>query len=100
MTESEKNTTTNIKTILAEKGLDHNGKNWQQQLEKISSTNVERALSGHIGTYSFERLMALISPAAENYLEQMAQMSHQLTIQRFGPTIRLYAPLYLSNYCT
>jgi len=30
----------------------------------------------------------------------MAQLAHQLTIQRFGRTIRLYAPLYLSNHCT
>jgi len=44
-------------------------------------------------------LLALISPAAEDYLEQMAQLAHQLTVQRFGRTIRLYAPLYLSNYC-
>src|SRR4030042_661703 len=29
----------------------------------------------------------------------MAQLAHQITIQRFGRTIRLYAPLYLSNYC-
>ncbi len=89
-----------IKIILAEKGLDRNGKRWQQQLERISNNDVERALSGPTGTYSFDRLLALISPAAENYLEQMAQSAHQLTIRRFGPTIRLYAPLYLSNYCT
>jgi 2-iminoacetate synthase len=41
----------------------------------------------------------LISPAAENYIEQMAQIAHQLTLQRFGRTVRLYAPLYVSNYC-
>ena len=29
----------------------------------------------------------------------MAQLAHQLTLQRFGRTIRLYAPLYLSNFC-
>jgi 2-iminoacetate synthase len=100
MSRSLKYTNTDIKTILAEKGLDRGGKYWQRQLEKISSNDVERALSGPIGTYSFDRLLALISPAAENYLEQMAQLAHQLTIRRFGPTIRLYAPLYLSNYCT
>ncbi len=100
MSRSAKYTYTDIKTILAEKGLDRNGKYWQQQLEKISSTDVEKALSGPTGTYSFDRLLALISPAAENYLEQMAQSAHQLTIRRFGPTIRLYAPLYLSSYCS
>jgi len=100
MSRSIKYTNADIKTILAEKGLDRGGKRWQQQLEKISSNDVERALSGPTGTYSFDKLLALISPAAEHYLELMAQSAHQLTIRRFGPTIRLYAPLYLSNYCS
>lgn len=43
--------------------------------------------------------MALISPAAEKYLEQMANVSHKLTRKRFGNTVQLYLPLYLSNYC-
>ena len=34
------------------------------------------------------KLTALISPAAENYLEAMARAARQLTIQRFGRTIR------------
>jgi len=46
-----------------------------------------------------EDFKALISPAAGPYLEQMAQLSHQLTQQRFGKTIQLYVPLYLSNEC-
>jgi len=100
MSRSVKYKNADIKTILVEKGLDRGGKHWQQQLEKINSNDIERALSGPIGTYSFDRLLALISPAAEKYLEQMARLAHQLTIQRFGPTIRLYAPLYLSNYCS
>ncbi len=100
MSGSGNNTNTDIKTILAEKGLDRNGKYWHQQLEKISSSDVERALSELAGIYNFDKLLALISPAAEKYLEQMAQSAHQLTIRRFGPTIRLYAPLYLSNYCS
>ena len=100
MSHSVKYTNADIKTILAEKGLDRNGKRCRQQLEKVCSNDVERALSALTGTYSFDRLLALISPAAEKYLEQMAQSAHQLTIRRFGPTIRLYAPLYLSNYCS
>jgi 2-iminoacetate synthase len=69
-------------------------------LEKIDSRDVERALSEPAGCYSLKKLSALVSPAAEEYLEEMAQLAHQLTVQRFGRTIRLYAPLYLSNYCT
>jgi 2-iminoacetate synthase len=93
------NTGRDIKTILAEKGLDGNTELWQKKLNAVSPEDVEKALSEPLGSYSLERLMALISPAAENYLERMAQLAHQLTIQRFGRTIRLYAPLYLSNYC-
>ncbi len=33
------------------------------------------------------------------HLEQMARAAHELTTRRFGKTIRLYAPVYLSNEC-
>ena len=42
---------------------------------------------------------ALISPAAGELLENMGRKSNALTLQRFGKTIRLFAPLYLSNEC-
>ncbi|PWU17817.1 MAG: 2-iminoacetate synthase ThiH [Verrucomicrobia bacterium] len=41
----------------------------------------------------------LISPAASRLLEEMGRRAHQLTQQRFGKVIRLFAPLYLSNEC-
>ena len=41
----------------------------------------------------------LISPAASEFLEALSQRSRQLTQQRFGKVIRLFAPLYLSNEC-
>jgi len=90
---------TDIKRILEEKGLDHDGKIWQEWFEEITKYDVERALSETIGSYSLRKLMIFVSPAAEDYLEDMARLAHQLTIQRFGRTIKLYAPLYLSNYC-
>lgn len=89
-----------IETILANKGLDTHGALWQERLAAITAGDVERALAEPVGSYSLQRLSALISPAAEDYLEEMAQSAHELTAQRFGRTIRLYAPLYLSNYCT
>ncbi|MHC4557163.1 MAG: 2-iminoacetate synthase ThiH [Planctomycetota bacterium] len=100
MLKSGKYTGTDIKKILAEKDLDGNGELWQKRLEKINPDDVERTLLETPGSYSLQKLLVLVSPAAENYLEEMAQLAHQLTIQRFGRTIRLYAPLYLSNYCT
>lgn len=41
----------------------------------------------------------LLSPAAGESLEGMGRRAQQLTRQRFGKVIRLFAPLYLSNEC-
>jgi len=41
----------------------------------------------------------LISPAGAELLEPLARRSQELTRQRFGKVIRLFAPLYLSNEC-
>lgn len=59
--------------------------------------DVLRALNSNHRT--LEDFKALISPAAAPYLEQMAQISQQLTLKRFGKVIQLYIPLYLSNEC-
>ena len=45
-------------------------------------------------------LAALLSPAAEPHLPQMAARSARITLQRFAATTQIYAPLYLSNLCT
>ncbi len=41
----------------------------------------------------------LISPAGGKLLEELSRLSNQVTRQRFGKVIRLFAPLYLSNEC-
>ena len=46
-----------------------------------------------------ERFQHLIAPKPDQDLEMMAQTSHALTLQNFGRTMRLFAPLYLSNEC-
>ncbi|ATC66159.1 2-iminoacetate synthase ThiH [Nibricoccus aquaticus] len=46
-----------------------------------------------------EDLQSLLSPAARPFLEEMAQLSHRLTVERFGRTMQLFAPMYLSNVC-
>lgn len=48
---------------------------------------------------SLEDFKALISPAAEPFLEEMAQQAAALTRRRFGYTVNFYVPLYLSNLC-
>jgi 2-iminoacetate synthase len=45
------------------------------------------------------RFEHLIAPKSDRELETMAQASHSLTLQNFGRTMRLFAPLYLSNEC-
>ena len=72
---------------------------WQSEIESVTAQDVERQLALPPGKFSLERLAAFVSPVAQNYLEQMAQIAHQLTVERFGKTIQLYAPLYLSNVC-
>jgi len=49
---------------------------------------------------SFEDLLALLSPAASDFIEEIAQAAHRLTVQRFGRIIQMYAPIYLSSECT
>lgn len=66
-------------------------------LENCRTSDVEASLNRP--KRSVMDFLNLISPAAEPFLEQMAQLSNQLTQQRFGKTIQLYAPLYLSNEC-
>lgn len=62
-----------------------------------TAQDVERALAK--SKRDLEDFKALISPAAEPYLEQMAKLSYSLTRKRFGNTMSLYIPLYLSNLC-
>lgn len=74
---------------------------WDDVRLSIYSKNahdVQRALAK--SRLDLEDFKALISPAAEPFLEQMAQKSQQLTLQRFGKTMQFYIPLYLSNMCS
>ena len=73
---------------------------WETIKTKIyhtTSIEVESALDKK--KRSLDDFLRLISPAAKPYLEQMAQLTHELTKKRFGKTIQMYAPLYLSNEC-
>jgi 2-iminoacetate synthase len=90
---------TSIKAVLEKQRLDAGREVWDQRLRQVTARDVEIAITSRPGSYSLLKLLALVSPAAEDYLEQMAEQSQKLTLQRFGRTIRLYAPLYLSSYC-
>lgn len=60
---------------------------------------IKNALSKNEPVSEIE-LAGLLSPKAEKYIKEMANISHNITLQRFGKTIRIYAPIYLSNYCS
>ncbi|MBN1669967.1 MAG: 2-iminoacetate synthase ThiH [Kiritimatiellae bacterium] len=73
---------------------------WQaagEGLTRVSPEAVRRALAaprpgaGDIPT--------LLAPAADAFLEQIAQRARETTLRRFGRTVALYAPIYLSNHC-
>ncbi|MCF2949155.1 2-iminoacetate synthase ThiH [Paraglaciecola aquimarina] len=66
-------------------------------LYSSTASDVEQALANPSGSLS--ALMALLSPAAQPFIEQMAQAAMQLTQKRFGHNINLFIPLYLSNLC-
>ena len=69
-----------------------------QNIYDKSESDVLSAL-GRSGKRSLEDFKALLSPTAAPYLEEMAQLSNQLTQKRFGKTIQLFIPMYLSNEC-
>ncbi|HEV8564564.1 MAG TPA: 2-iminoacetate synthase ThiH [Actinomycetota bacterium] len=64
-----------------------------------SPARVTRALATPPLDRTLDDFAALLSPAAAVRLEELAAASRALTIARFGKTMRMYAPLYLSNEC-
>lgn len=73
---------------------------WKDTTERIYSKtdeDVRRALlKRHL---QWDDFLALISPAADPYLETMARKSRKITEERFGRIINLFLPLYLTNSC-
>jgi 2-iminoacetate synthase len=68
------------------------------QRSLTASTSAARASLGK-SELSLNDFAQLISPAAAELLEPLSRRSRQMTQQRFGKVIRLFAPLYLSNEC-
>ncbi len=74
---------------------------WEQTTRDIyekTDADVRRALAKK--SLDVEDFKALISPAAIPYLEVMAQLSRKYTLERFGKTISMFIPLYITNSCT
>lgn len=75
----------------------YNDTDWDNFFKKFSEEDAMRAI--RLDRVDAAGFAGLLSPAAINHLEDMAQNSHSLTAKYFGKTILLYTPMYLSNYC-
>jgi 2-iminoacetate synthase len=64
---------------------------------KYTQKDVQTALEHE--TCTVEDFKALLSPAAEPFLEQMAQKARIETGKHFGNTVYIFTPLYIANYC-
>lgn len=65
--------------------------------DQYTAKDVKAALEHD--TCSLEDFKALLSPAAEPFLEEMAQKAQLETSKHFGNTVYLFTPLYIANYC-
>ncbi len=64
---------------------------------KYTAKDVKAALEHENCTV--EDFKALLSPAAEPFLEQMAGRARLETSKHFGNTVYMFTPLYIANYC-
>lgn len=74
-----------------------------ERISAVSDADVMRILAKartNRKTLDAEDFIVLISEAADAHLEEMAQLSRRFTLERFGKTISMYIPMYVSNACT
>lgn len=90
---------------------------YMEGMEQISSDIMDKVL-GQMNSYDYDRyteadvryalsketcdvedFKALLSPAAEPFLEQMARRAKMETSRHFGNTVYIFTPLYIANYC-
>lgn len=69
----------------------------QYEADRYTAKDVRAALEHE--TCTIEDFKALLSPAAEPFLEQMAERARRETSKHFGNTVYLFTPLYIANYC-
>jgi 2-iminoacetate synthase len=78
----------------------------RRMVDQASEADVDRTLAAIAAGApapapgpALAQFAALLSPAAADRLEELAALAHQVTVRRFGRTVHLFAPLYLSNEC-
>lgn len=69
-------------------------------IQAKTAADVRHALGRVNAGLDLDDLQALLSPAAAPFLEEMAQLSHRRTVERFGRTMQIFAPMYLTNVCS
>jgi len=70
--------------------------------EKFAASVTEKKISTILAKKKIDKLdfLSLLSPCASGQLEKIAQLAHKLTISHFGRIVFLFAPLYISDFCT
>lgn len=70
---------------------------YEELWRELGAVDVRRALSkDRLDERDF---LALLSPAAEPFLEEMAQRSSKLTRAHFGYAMQLFTPMYVADFC-
>ena len=64
---------------------------------RYTAKQVQAALQKEV--LSMEDYAALLAPAAQPFLEQMAARAKAERFKHFGNNVLLFTPLYISNYC-
>ena len=83
-----------IESVVREKVMSHMN---SYDYSVYTAADVRAALEHD--TCSIEDFKALLSPAAEPFLEAMAEKARFETSKHFGNTVYLFTPLYIANYC-
>lgn len=69
----------------------------EYRAESYTAADVKRALAKE--SLDIEDFAALLSPAAEPFIEEMAQKAKKETAKHFGNSVYMFTPIYISNYC-
>ena len=67
-------------------------------LNAASADDLRRCMNK--GRLRIEDMLCLLSPVAQELLEDMAQRAHGEHLRHFGRAVNFFTPLYISDYCT
>lgn len=71
---------------------------FERYFSSVTRADIQKSLNRD--QLEADDLLNLLSEQAQDFLEEMAQKARKITLQYFGRTIGLYAPMYISDYCT